>query len=99
MVVPALFMCHANADNTLCDRYRRTLWTRGCDIWYDRSNVRGGRQLTDEIERQLRRCSVLVVLLTPAAVTSTWVQLEIDAFRSLAVHDPRRVVLAVPIRP
>src|SRR5579872_1620502 len=92
-----VFVSHAHADNELCDRYVTALRDRGLDVWYDRTSMQDGRMLSAEIERELERRRAFVVLLTPVSVASYWVSLEISAFRSLAAHDPARLMLPVRI--
>src|SRR5690348_11978949 len=92
-----VFVSHAHADNALCDRYVATLRERGLDVWYDRTNLQVGQRLSKEIERELKRRTALVVLLTPASTDSYWVDLEVAAFRSLAAKDASRVMLPVRV--
>ena len=91
-----VFISHAHADHLLCDRYVEALRAYGLDIWYDRSNLRDGHQLSAEIEVQLKRRTAFVVMLTSASVDSFWVNLETAAFRALAAKDTNRLML--PIR-
>jgi TIR domain len=96
-----VFISHAHADNALCDRYVAALRAQGVDVWYDRTNLQSGTALSAEIERELqaRTAFVVVVLLSPAAVASYWVRLEIDAYRALATRDSARLVVPVRIAP
>lgn len=94
-----VFLSHAHTDNALCDRYVAALRTQGLDVWYDRTNLQSGSELSAEIERELQARSAFVVLLSPAAVASYWVRLEIDAARDLAARDSARLVLPVRIVP
>jgi hypothetical protein len=94
-----VFVSHAHADNALCDRYVAALRAQGVDVWYDRTNLQSGSALSAEIERELQARTAFVVLLSPAAVASYWVRLEIDAYRELAARDPARLVVPVRIAP
>lgn len=94
-----IFICHTDADDKLCALYAKALKARGASVWYDQTTHQDGVRLTGEIEQHLQRSSALVVLLTPASVSSAWVRLQIDAFRSLAAHDSARLVLGIRIRP
>jgi hypothetical protein len=94
-----VFVSHAHADNALCDRYVEALRARGFDVWYDRSDLQGGSQLSDEIQRELATRSAFLVMLTPESVESFWVGLETDAYRMLMPHDRTRLMLPVRIRP
>jgi hypothetical protein len=91
-----LFVCHAHADNELCDRYVADLRACGLDVWYDRTNMQVGHSLSTDSEAELRGRTAFVVIATPASLASQWVRSEIVAFRSLAAHDPARLFL--PLR-
>jgi outer membrane protein assembly factor BamB len=93
-----VFISHAHADNDVCDRYVDALRTRGFDVWYDRSDMQSGRQLSDEIQREMSARSVFIVMLTPASVDSFWVALETSAYRALMSHDRTRLMLPVQIK-
>lgn len=45
--------------------------------WYSRRNVLGAQQWHDEIGSALARCDWFVVVLSQAAVASTWVKREL----------------------
>src|SRR5260370_15648133 len=92
-----VFGSHSHVDNALIDRYVEALRTRGFDIWYDRTNLERGRQLSAEIQSQLQARSAFVIMLTQTAVDSYWVQLETDAFRTLVAQDRARLTLPVRI--
>jgi tetratricopeptide (TPR) repeat protein len=92
-----VFVSHAHADNELADQYVEALRKRGLDVWYDRTNMQVGHFLSQDIETQLRSCTALVLLITPASLASYWVRLEVGAFQSLAAQDPARLLLPVRI--
>jgi Mrp family chromosome partitioning ATPase len=94
---PALFISHAHADNEVCDRYAAALRARGVDVRYDRDDLQRGQMLSAEIERELARRPVLVVLLSAAALGSYWVDIEVQAFRSLIAQERQRVLPPVRI--
>jgi hypothetical protein len=94
-----VFVSHAHSDNDLCDRYVAALQSRGYDIWYDRSNMQGGRSLSAQIEQALSVRSAFLVFLTPASIGSYWVKLEMDAYRDFAAKDSSRLFLPVLAAP
>lgn len=96
---PRIFVSHAHADNDICDRYVAALRTLGLDVWYDRTNMDAGRALSTEIQSRLESSSVFMVMVSPASVSSFWVQTETDAFRTLAARDRTRLILPVRIAP
>jgi hypothetical protein len=71
--------------------------SRRVDVWYDMTNIQNGRLLTQEIQHQLQQRSVLIVMVTPAALQSFWVDLEINAFLDYMARDRSREVLLIKL--
>lgn len=92
-----LFVSHAHSDNLLCDRYVEALGAYPLKIWYDRSSLHAGRNLSSVIQQELQNSSALILMLTPSSLNSYWVQLELAAFRTLVANDPARMILPVRI--
>jgi hypothetical protein len=92
-----VFVSHAHVDNAICDRYVKALQDRDLDIWYDRADMPSGSALSVEITRQLTQRTAFVLMLSPAAIESYWVELETAAFRSLIAVDRERLMLPVRI--
>lgn len=93
------FMSHAHADNALTDPYADTLNHLGVPLYYDRANPQTGHFLGDALQEELERRHVLLVMVTPAAMTSFWVRLEINTFLGLMAADPTRKLIPVRIAP
>lgn len=75
---PRIFVSHSHADNEFCRIFVDALRAGGCDVWYDEYNL-GWGALRQVIEREMQACQHFVAILSPAAVTSEWVNAEIDA--------------------
>lgn len=72
-----LFLSHAHQDEDLALRLAADLRRHGVRVWISERHITPSRQWLDEIGRALDRCDWFAVLLTPAAVTSLWVQREV----------------------
>jgi WD40 repeat protein len=90
-----VFVCHAHHDNKLCDRYVGALIPYGMNIWYDRVELRGGQIFSQDIEQALLGSTAFLVLLSPAAIRSYWVEREIAAYCALAAQDTSRLIIPV----
>lgn len=91
-----VFISHAHADNALCDPYAKALSDLELDVWYDRTNMEYAKLISDVIGRELKKRTAFVVFLTPSAVASAWVQLEIDTYLSFWTKDREgRIILPV----
>jgi hypothetical protein len=90
-----IFVSHAHLNNAACQRYVTALQARGLDVWIDLSNLEYGQAIPQEINQQLRARTAFLVMLTPAAVASPWVELETNAYLALSRRDPTRLLLPV----
>lgn len=77
-----IFVSHSHQDNDfgiqLVDHLRQAL-AGNCTIWYDsHGGLHGGEAWWEKIRQELRLCNVFIVILSPDAVASRWVNTEID---------------------
>src|SRR5689334_5381494 len=70
-----IFVSHSHQDNAFCHVLVKALRGAGVDVWYDEHNMGSGR-LGPTIEREERERPVFVVILSPAALHSPWVEDE-----------------------
>lgn len=89
-----VFVSHAHEDNVFCREIVKSLRGVGVDVWYDEHNREPG-ELMAVIQRELDRRPVVVVILSKAAFSSTWVHREMTWAFDLMDRDPSR--LLVPI--
>ncbi|SRR6266568_5573945 len=72
-----VFLSHASADLAKARRLRQFLVEHGVPVWFSPHHIRGAQEWQLEIGAALARCDWFVVLLTPHAVESMWVQREL----------------------
>ncbi len=77
-----IFVSHSHTDNDfgvkLVDDLRQALGENST-IWYDaHGGLHGGDTWWKTIREELRSCNVCIVILSPDAVASSWVNNEID---------------------
>ena len=89
-----IFVSHAQEDTIWCCAFVEALRQGGARVWYDEHNL-GYGVLGDEIERELRACSIFIVILSPVSVAKPGVRREMDAAIGLHDESPDRVVLPV----
>lgn len=92
-----VFVSHSHADNAWCSAFVDALRRRGADVWYDEQSLRRGT-LWREINNELEVRHVFIVVFSPDAFSSTWVDLEINAAIALQAKDKGRVILPVIAR-
>ena len=80
-----VFLSHNHADKPRVRRLAERLKAAGVRVWLDEWVIRAGDIIALKVDEGLEQSRVLLLCLSPAALTSGWVALE----RSTAVHrDP-----------
>jgi len=72
-----VFISYSRKDLSFVDKLAADLKNAGVDVWYDVSGIGGGSRWRSEIENALRSSQYVIVVLSPDAVTSEWVEREI----------------------
>jgi hypothetical protein len=88
MATVRIFVSHSHHDTVWCEDLVNALLQRGYDPWLDKQRLQVGDQWKRKIEQELQAREVFVVVLTPDAWASDWVQSEI----SLAMTLKRRII-------
>lgn len=91
---PRIFVSHSHQDSAFCRAYVNGLRAQGLDVWYDEHNL-GSGALRTTIERELQNRDHFIVILSPAAISSDWVNAEIDGALALMRRGQVRVFLPV----
>jgi formylglycine-generating enzyme required for sulfatase activity len=77
--VKQVFISHATAaDGEFAQRLAGDLRRLGVKVWIAPESIRTGESWVKAIERGLRESSHVVIVLTPAALASKWVEKETD---------------------
>jgi formylglycine-generating enzyme required for sulfatase activity len=92
MDMPAtrVFVSHSTQDNDWCRPLVTALTNSGLDVWYDERGLTGGAVWVETLQRELQARDVFVLILSPDAWGSAWVQEEVQL--ALAT---RRTILPV----
>lgn len=77
-----VFVSHSHQDNGFCRAFIQTLHELEVETWYDEENL-GPGMIHNSITEGLPTCDRFIVVLSPAAVESYWVNLEIGAAMDL----------------
>ncbi|MBK9054353.1 MAG: toll/interleukin-1 receptor domain-containing protein [Chloroflexi bacterium] len=86
------FVSHAHQDAEFAQRLAADLRQQGWDIWIAPQSIRPGERWVTAINRGLAESGIFLLVLTPAAVQSRWVEQETDAAISLAHHGEIRFI-------
>jgi hypothetical protein len=94
---PLVFVSYSSADRADAFELRALLKSHGCEVWLDFFDIRPTARLDTELSGGVASADVMCLLLSPTAVASRWVGVEIE--HALArMHEGLRL-LPVILRP
>jgi len=82
------FFSYAHADRDRASEIVTWLERAGVKAWFDRDRLDSGRPVATTLERQLRDCRSLIMLVTPASIKSQWVAQEWTEGRQESARNP-----------
>jgi len=74
-----VFISHSSWDEEFGDRLAKDLSTRGLPVWYDKLDLQVGDSVPGKINEGLAEAKYFLIVLSPKAVESRWVQEELNA--------------------
>lgn len=83
-----IFFSYSRVDSEFALGLGDKLRSAGCNIWLDQMDIAPGRSWDDEIEKALRECQTVLVILSPNSVASQNVKDEI----SYALKKSKRIL-------
>ncbi len=87
-----VFISHSSNDSQFARQLVDQLSAAGVPIWIAPDSIEPGEEWVDAIERGLNTSTHLVLLISPTAITSRWVKLEMSAGIRLAVEGRLRII-------
>lgn len=78
MSMPRIFLSHSSDDAVFASQLSNDLRSHGADVWLDSSHMAAGDFIA-RINQALQGRNVVVLVLSPAAIRSTWVTQEFNA--------------------
>ena len=83
-----VFISYSHKDQEFVIRLASDLDPQVGGVWFDQSDIRAGDKWRERIAEGIRHCKVFVVVLSPDAVASKYVQDEINQ----AVERGKRII-------
>ena len=71
-----VFISYSRSDQDYARKLARVLHERGLEVWID-DRIQSGDRWWGAIDRAVRRCAALIVIMTPDSEGSEWVEKEI----------------------
>lgn len=72
-----LFLSHSSKDRHFVSRLEEVFRKHGIRYWYSKRHIVAATTWHDEIGKALGRCDWFVVVLSPSALRSVWVEREL----------------------
>jgi tetratricopeptide (TPR) repeat protein len=88
MAQTRMFVSHSSKDNDWARPFAAALTAIGYDVWYDETGIQGGAAWVSSIQHEVETREVFLLVLTPEAWESKWVQDELQ----LAIATRRRIL-------
>jgi len=73
---PKIFISYAWENQTTARHLQQALHAAGAEVFIDYTGIQGGESLPTRISQALDWCDTLILLWSPAAASSHWVELE-----------------------
>ena len=71
-----IFISYSRKDLEFVEELASDLEGAGLDVWYDLSGLEGGSRWSQEIEKAIRACDHVIMVVSPDSIASKWVEEE-----------------------
>lgn len=78
-----VFISHSSQDKWVARKISEDLNDRGIDTFLDEKDILTGESVDDAIGKHLLECDELLILISPASLSSQWVFVEIGGAKAL----------------
>jgi hypothetical protein len=78
-----VFISHSSSDKWIARQIAEHLQARDIDSFLDEKDIETGDGIDEAIQKHLAECDELLMLLSPAALDSAWVLMEIGGAKAL----------------
>jgi hypothetical protein len=95
---PLVFVSHSHKDEDFTKQLVTDLRRAGADVWVDMTDVTHD-DFVKRINAGLKGREWFILVMTPAALQSDWVQLEVNAAIGLVMQKKMRSIIPVVARP
>lgn len=79
------FLSYASQDLELAQKIYHGLTVHGVDCFFDQERIRAGNNLVRTLLPEIAKRDRLIVLITPAVMTRSWVEAEVVTARQVAI--------------
>jgi hypothetical protein len=95
MIPKEVFLSHSSENRPIATAVAETLRNHGVPVWYSTTNIMTAQLWQDQIGKALRRCDWFMVLVSSAAIASTWVKRELSYALNHSQYDDHIVPVMI----
>lgn len=93
--LPKAFITYSSSDKDFVKQLAESLQSRDVRVWWDTWEIKVGDSIIKKIAEGIASSSVLILILSPASVSSRWVQEELNAALIKQINDRNIRILPV----
>lgn len=77
----AVYISYSRDDSFIANQLARDLELRGLTVWYDNNLLQAGTNWRDTLDRAVRNCQALILIVSPQSIQSDYVRQEVNIAR------------------
>jgi uncharacterized protein YjbI with pentapeptide repeats len=93
------FISYSTNDQEFADRLYADLQARGVRCWFAPHHIQGGRKIHEQIDEAIKVYDKLLLILSDASMSSTWVKTEIANARAKEEQQKRQMLFPIALVP
>lgn len=78
-----VFISHSSSDKWAARQICKELGQRGIESFLDEKDIETGDSIDEAVDQHLANCDELLMILSPASLSSAWVLIEVGGARAL----------------
>jgi hypothetical protein len=95
----SVFISYSTKDQQFADRLYADLQGKGVRCWFAPHEIQGGKKIHEQIDDAIKVYDKLLLILSDASMSSTWVKTEIANARAKEVQQKRQMLFPISLVP
>jgi len=94
----SIFLSHTSIDKPFVEKLANDLKRVGISVWFDKWEIKVRESITYKIEEGIKANEYLAIVLSPEAVSSEWVKIELTSALIKQIQEKRVRILPILYR-